>query len=201
MPPFRGRKAVGGRTWVTDIGLVMHEDEVLFGIRVTCVSHGGAVRTYQPGLDMDNGIPPGPSSHAAGEDSLPVRFGGNQLKFLQRHLRCIGNSREPRRCLAGYYLWDASTSRVVVGWLPSHLKNRLADRSVRSPFGRRRGKLCAPWRTRASFLACQSPGCFFHERWKKPPTPASYNSIPPIAPPCAGRAVKVLVSCAGQVVH
>lgn len=45
-------------------------------------------------------------------------------EFLEFHLR-RGTSHDHRRCLAVYFFWDAETQQVVVGWLPSHLENRL----------------------------------------------------------------------------
>jgi hypothetical protein len=47
-----------------------------------------------------------------------------QKEFLEFHLR-RGNSHDHRRCLAVYFFWDAEKQQVVVGWLPSHLENRL----------------------------------------------------------------------------
>ena len=48
--------------------------------------------------------------------------GTEQRQFLDMHLRCGGNTRDPRRCLAIYFFWDDETQQVVVGWLPSHLE-------------------------------------------------------------------------------
>ena len=45
--------------------------------------------------------------------------------FLEHHIRSGGNTRDPKRCLAVYFFWDDDTQQVVVGWLPSHLNNRL----------------------------------------------------------------------------
>ncbi len=46
-------------------------------------------------------------------------------RFLKWHIRSGGNTRDPKRCLAVYFFWDDDTQQVVVGWLPSHLNNRL----------------------------------------------------------------------------
>lgn len=46
-------------------------------------------------------------------------------RFLKWHIRSGGNTRDPKRCLAVYFCWDDDTQQVVVGWLPSHLNNRL----------------------------------------------------------------------------
>ncbi len=44
--------------------------------------------------------------------------------FLKYHLR-KGSTKDDRHCLAIYFFWDTDTSEVVVGWLPSHLENRM----------------------------------------------------------------------------
>lgn len=48
----------------------------------------------------------------------------NKKRFLESHIR-KGKRREQRYCLAVYFLWDDETNQVVVGWLPSHLDNRM----------------------------------------------------------------------------
>jgi hypothetical protein len=45
-------------------------------------------------------------------------------RFLELHLR-KGTSKDPRFCLAIYFFWDDDTRQVVVGWMPSHLDNRM----------------------------------------------------------------------------
>jgi len=50
--------------------------------------------------------------------------GTNQSQFLESHLR-KGSSKDARHCLAIYFFWDENTRQVVVGWLPSHLDNRM----------------------------------------------------------------------------
>ena len=51
--------------------------------------------------------------------------GSSHRTFLEHHLRCLSNSRDPRRCLAVYFFWDGDTRQVVVGWLPGHLRCKL----------------------------------------------------------------------------
>lgn len=55
-----------------------------------------------------------------------VRFPVNaeQPSFLEWHLR-KGSGKDQRFCLAIYFFWDQATQQVVVGWLPSHLDNRM----------------------------------------------------------------------------
>lgn len=62
-----------------------------------------------------------------------TRFEGNvytvqyqgKRRDLDRHLKG-GNSREPRFCFRLYFFWDDESQVVVVGWLPSHLENRMS---------------------------------------------------------------------------
>lgn len=69
------------------------------------------------------------SRERAGEegDTYFVRFPLHtyERRFLGFHLR-KGTSRDERFCLAIYFLWDNDTQQVVVGWLPSHLENRMS---------------------------------------------------------------------------
>ena len=52
-------------------------------------------------------------------------IGTDQRAFLQFHV-VRGNSREDRYCMRIYFFWDEDTNQVVVGWLPSHLSNRIS---------------------------------------------------------------------------
>ena len=45
-------------------------------------------------------------------------------RLLKWHLT-HGNSHEARYCLRVYFFWDKAEEVVVIGWLPSHLDNRL----------------------------------------------------------------------------
>ncbi|TCP90652.1 hypothetical protein C8J31_101495 [Rhizobium sp. PP-CC-2G-626] len=44
--------------------------------------------------------------------------------FLHGHIQ-KGNSREERYCLRIYFFWEPEQQVIVIGWLPSHLKNKL----------------------------------------------------------------------------
>lgn len=57
-------------------------------------------------------------------DEYTVQYQGRRRE-LDRHLKG-GNSREPRFCFRLYFFWDDESQVVVVGWLPSHLENRLS---------------------------------------------------------------------------
>ena len=52
-------------------------------------------------------------------------FGSSRRRFLELHLR-KGSTKDDRYCLAIYFFWDDETQQVVVGWLPSHLENRMS---------------------------------------------------------------------------
>ena len=52
-------------------------------------------------------------------------IGTSQRVFLQFHLE-RGNRHENRYCMRIYFFWDDDTNQVVVGWLPSHLSNRIS---------------------------------------------------------------------------
>jgi hypothetical protein len=76
------------------------------------------------GLDFGRSI----SRERAGEqgETYFLRFPRDspERRFLEFHLR-KGTGRDARHCLAIYFFWDEDTEQVVVGWLPSHLDNRL----------------------------------------------------------------------------
>ncbi len=57
-------------------------------------------------------------------DVYTVQYQGRP-RLLDRHLKA-GNSREPRFCFRMYFFWDDESQVVVVGWLPSHLVNRMS---------------------------------------------------------------------------
>lgn len=51
-------------------------------------------------------------------------LGTTTSRFLEMHLR-KGKAKDDKLCLAIYFFWDEDKKRVVVGWLPSHLDNRM----------------------------------------------------------------------------
>jgi hypothetical protein len=51
--------------------------------------------------------------------------GSMTKRFMEYHLRCKSSVRDPRRCLAVYFFWDEESQQVVIGWLPSHLENKM----------------------------------------------------------------------------
>ena len=52
-------------------------------------------------------------------------IGSTQRVFLQYHI-VRGTRHEDRYCMRIYFFWDEDTNQVVVGWLPSHLSNRIS---------------------------------------------------------------------------
>ena len=64
----------------------------------------------------------------AGEegDTYFVKYpiGTSTNRFLELHLRKV-KTKDDKVCLAIYFFWDEDKRRVVVGWLPSHLDNRM----------------------------------------------------------------------------
>jgi len=68
------------------------------------------------------------SPERAGEqgDTYLVQYPSHTTnrQFLEMHIR-KGRDHDARHCLAIYFFWDEETGQVVVGWLPSHLDNRL----------------------------------------------------------------------------
>ena len=52
-------------------------------------------------------------------------IGTAQRAFLQFHI-VRGTAHENRYCMRIYFFWDEDTNQVVVGWLPSHLSNRIS---------------------------------------------------------------------------
>lgn len=57
-------------------------------------------------------------------DLYTVQYQGVRRE-LDRHLKA-GNSRDPKYCFRLYFFWDDESQVVVVGWLPSHLENRMS---------------------------------------------------------------------------
>ena len=68
------------------------------------------------------------SKERAGEqgDDYFVKYptSSNRNCFLEWHLR-KGSNKDTRYCLGIYFFWDDDTQQIVVGWLPSHLDNRM----------------------------------------------------------------------------
>lgn len=66
------------------------------------------------------------SAERAGEygDEYFVPYGGRRRE-LDHHIKG-SNARDERRGFRLYFFWDEESQQVVVGWLPSHLTNRVS---------------------------------------------------------------------------
>lgn len=68
------------------------------------------------------------TEHRAGEEGetyfVNWPLGSTRREFLREHLR-KGSSKDARKCLRIYFFWDSESEQVVIGWLPSHLPNRM----------------------------------------------------------------------------
>ncbi len=65
---------------------------------------------------------PSISRERAGEhgDHYFIQHAGRR-HFIESHLRNNGNTRDPRRCLAIYFLWHEESQQVIICSLPAHL--------------------------------------------------------------------------------
>jgi hypothetical protein len=97
--------------------------------RNQCLGRDGAQDEFsrllgELGLRLDKSI----SQERAGEqgDEYFVRYptSFSPKRFLEWHLR-KGSNKDTRYCLGIYFFWDDDTKQVIVGWLPSHLDNRM----------------------------------------------------------------------------
>jgi hypothetical protein len=114
-----------------DVGLVYKSLLLLANeYRDQCLGRDGSKDKFKRecgrlGLKFTQSI----SEKRAGElgDEYYVHYpsGSSKRQFLEWHLS-KGNNRDERRCLRVYLFWHAETEQVVVGWLPSHLTNRMS---------------------------------------------------------------------------
>lgn len=97
--------------------------------RNQCLGRDGANGAFKKkceelGLNFARSI----SKERAGEqgDEYFVRYpmSSSPKQFLEWHLR-KGSTKDNRFCLGIYFFWDDNAQHVVVGWLPSHLDNRM----------------------------------------------------------------------------
>jgi len=72
-------------------------------------------------------LSPATDASRAGEQGdeyfVTYPLGSKSTKLLDLHL-CKGSDREERFCLRIYFFWDEKVTKVVIGWLPSHLDTR-----------------------------------------------------------------------------
>ena len=79
----------------------------------------------QYGMSCSGAIDPSRAGEEGPTYYVNYPIGTSHRVFLESHI-VKGNSREDRYCLRIYFFWDEDTKQVVVGWLPSHLNNRIS---------------------------------------------------------------------------
>ncbi len=79
----------------------------------------------QHGMDFSGSIDRSRAGQEGEAYYVNYPIGTTQRVFLQFHLE-RGNRHENRYCMRVYFFWDDDTNQVVVGWLPSHLSNRIS---------------------------------------------------------------------------
>ena len=79
----------------------------------------------QYGMDFSGSIDKSRAGQEGESYYVNYPIGTSQRVFLQFHLE-RGNRHENRYCMRVYFFWDDDTNQVVVGWLPSHLSNRIS---------------------------------------------------------------------------
>ncbi len=113
-----------------DVGLVYKGLLLLANeYRDQCLGREGAKGRFERllgeyGLRLDKSI----SQERVGQqgDEYLVRYptSSGPKRFLEWHLR-KGSNKDTRYTLGIYFFWDDDTQQVIVGWLPSHLDNRM----------------------------------------------------------------------------
>jgi len=93
------------------------------------LGHNGEKEAFDRQLDnLKVECSPSISRERAGEkgETYFVQYPNHTAnkRFLELHIR-KGSTKNDRYCLRVYFFWDDETRQVVVGWLPSHLENRL----------------------------------------------------------------------------
>jgi len=58
------------------------------------------------------------NSHCGG-DEFEYDWNG-QRYTVDWHIKCGGNTRDPKRCLRVYYFWDEDSQQIVVVDMPEH---------------------------------------------------------------------------------
>ena len=79
----------------------------------------------QYGMDFSGSIDRSRAGQEGDAYYVNYPIGTAQRAFLQFHI-VRGTAHENRYCMRIYFFWDDDTNQVVVGWLPSHLSNRIS---------------------------------------------------------------------------
>jgi hypothetical protein len=66
-------------------------------------------------VTIEAGIKNAPS----GNDEFSIAWRGETYN-VDWHIKNGGNTRDPKRCLRIYYLWDSVTQQVIVADMPAH---------------------------------------------------------------------------------
>ena len=77
------------------------------------------------GMNFSGSIDKSRAGQEGGAYFVNYPIGSSQKSFLQFHI-VKGTAHEDRFCMRIYFFWDDDTNQVVVGWLPSHLSNRIS---------------------------------------------------------------------------
>ncbi len=77
------------------------------------------------GLDFAGSIDKSRAGQEGDAYYVNYPIGTTGREFLEYHLS-KGTRHEDRYCLRIYFFWDDESKQVVVGWLPSHLNNRIS---------------------------------------------------------------------------
>ncbi len=81
-------------------------------------------RRDELGVEVSGSISRGRAGEEGDEYFVTWPLEGNRRVFLESHVK-KGRGFDERRCLRIYFFWDEDSQQVVVGWMPSHLRNRM----------------------------------------------------------------------------
>lgn len=70
--------------------------------------------------DLRKPVTNGIKNDRCGAEAFPFEWSG-QRRTVEWHIKNGGNTREPRRCLRIYYLWDEVSELVVIATMPAHI--------------------------------------------------------------------------------
>lgn len=73
------------------------------------------------GDDLRKPISDGVHNDRCGADSFDFDWNGRRLP-VEWHIKNGGNTRDPRRCLRIYYIWDEEAQVVVIASMPGHIR-------------------------------------------------------------------------------
>ena len=71
------------------------------------------------GTLRDYTIEAGVMNAHCGSDEFDIEWQGKKYQ-VDWHIKCGGNTRDPKRCLRIYYFWDDSSQQAVIAHMPAH---------------------------------------------------------------------------------